>query len=157
MRILVIGSGGREHALCWRLAQSPKVSKIYCAPGNAGIARVAECVDIPVSDLPALAEFAEKNAVGLTVVGPEVPLCAGIVDVFQAKGLKAFGPSRQAAQLEGSKVFSKQFLLKHNVPTAAAGIFNNAEEARAFLKKVGAPIVVKADGLAAGAGTRVPV
>ncbi len=158
MRILVIGSGGREHALCWRLAQSPKVSKIYCAPGNAGIARLAECVAIAVSDLPSLAEFAEKHAVGLTVVGPEVPLCAGIVDVFNARGLPVFGPDKASARLEGSKCFSKDFMKRHGLPTADAESFDRKDMALAYLESLrGAArgAVVKADGLAAGKGVIV--
>jgi phosphoribosylamine--glycine ligase len=155
MKILVIGSGGREHALAWKLAQSPRVTKLFCAPGNAGIADLAECVPIPATDINALAAFAAEHKIDLTIVGPEAPLCAGIVDVFQARGLRIFGPNRRAAQLEGSKVFCKQFLLKYNVPTAPAAIFYDADAARAHLRKVGAPIVVKADGLAAGKGVIV--
>jgi phosphoribosylamine--glycine ligase len=155
MKILVIGNGGREHALTWKLAQSRQVTKLFSAPGNAGIADLAECVLIPAADIDALAAFAAGQKIDLTVVGPEAPLCAGIVDVFQARGLRVFGPNKRAAQLEGSKVFTKKFLLKYNVPTAAAAIFDDANAARAHLRKVGAPIVVKADGLAAGKGVIV--
>ena len=155
MNILVIGGGGREHALVWKLAQSRHATKIFCAPGNPGIAELAECVPLAVTDIGPLAAFAADHAIDLTIVGPEVPLCAGITDAFQARQLRVFGPNRQAAQLEGSKVFSKQFLLKHNVPTAAAGIFDNPADARAYVRQHGAPIVVKADGLAAGKGVIV--
>ena len=155
MRILIIGSGGREHALAWKIAQSPRVTKLFCAPGNAGIAAVTECVPIPSMEIDKLAAFASAQKIDLTIVGPEGPLCAGIVDVFQSRGLRIFGPNQHAAQLEGSKVFSKKFLLKHNIPTAAAAIFDNPDDARAHLHKVGAPVVVKADGLAAGKGVIV--
>ncbi|MEI8315420.1 MAG: phosphoribosylamine--glycine ligase [Verrucomicrobiota bacterium] len=155
MKILVIGGGGREHALIWKLAQSRHVTKLFCAPGNPGIAELAECVPLDVTDIAQLAAFAVKQKIDLTVVGPEGPLCAGIADAFQAQQLRVFGPSKLAAQLEGSKVFSKQFLLNHNVPTAAAGIFDNPADARAYIRQHGAPIVVKADGLAAGKGVIV--
>ena len=155
MRILIIGSGGREHALAWKIAQSPRVTKLFCAPGNAGIADVAGCVPIPVMDIDRLAAFASAEKIDLTIVGPEGPLCAGIADVFEGQGLRVFGPNKRAAQLEGSKVFSKKVLLKYNVPTAAAAIFDNADDARAHLRTVGAPVVVKADGLAAGKGVIV--
>jgi phosphoribosylamine--glycine ligase len=155
MKVLVIGGGGREHALVWKLAQSPRVSKIFCAPGNAGIAGLAQCADIKATDLEALAAYAHKQRIDLTVVGPEAPLCAGIVDLFETRGLKIFGPNKAAARLEGSKVFCKQMLLKFGVPTAEAGIFSDANAARDFIRKRGAPIVVKADGLAAGKGVVV--
>jgi phosphoribosylamine--glycine ligase len=155
MKILVIGSGGREHALVWKLAQSKRVAKLFCTPGNAGIADLAERVPIAATDIASLAAFAAGEKIDLTIVGPEAPLCAGIVDIFQTCGLRLFGPNQRAAQLEGSKVFAKNFLVKHHVPTAPAAIFNNAEAARAHLRKVGAPIVVKADGLAAGKGVIV--
>ena len=155
MKILVIGGGGREHALVWKLAQSRHVTKLFCAPGNPGIAELAECVPLAVTDIAKLATFAVEQKIDLTVVGPEVALCAGIADAFQARQLRIFGPTQAAAQLEGSKVFSKQFLLKHNVPTAAAGIFDNPAEARTYVRQHGAPIVVKADGLAAGKGVIV--
>jgi phosphoribosylamine--glycine ligase len=150
MKILVIGGGGREHALCWKLTQSRRVTKLYCAPGNAGIADLAECV-APAS----IEDFAAQQKIDLTIVGPEAPLCAGIVDAFQAKGLKIFGPTKRAAQLEGSKAFCKRFLLQHGIPTADAGIFDNPVVARDYVRKRGAPIVVKADGLAAGKGVVV--
>jgi phosphoribosylamine--glycine ligase len=155
MRILIIGSGGREHALAWKIAQNPRVTKLFCAPGNAGIAEFAECVPIPAMDFDRLAAFASAQKIDLTIVGPEGPLCAGVVDIFERQGLRIFGPNKRAAQLEGSKVFSKNILLKYNVPTAAAAIFDNADAARAHLRIVGAPIVVKADGLAAGKGVFV--
>ena len=152
--ILVIGGGGREHALAWKLAQSPKANKVYVAPGNAGTAREAgvENVDIAADDIEGLKSFAIKNNIGLTVVGPEAPLVAGVVDSFTGAGLRCFGPSRGAAQLEGSKAFTKDFLARHNIPTAAYGNFTNVDEAVDYIKKMGAPIVVKADGLAAGKG-----
>jgi phosphoribosylamine---glycine ligase len=155
MRVLVIGGGGREHALVWKIAQSKRVTKLYCAPGEAGIADVAECAPVAATDIDKLAAFASEQRIDLTIVGPEVPLCAGVVDIFQARGLRIFGPSKRAAQLEGSKVFAKKFFLKHNVPTADAAIFDSADAARIHLRKVGAPIVVKADGLAAGKGVIV--
>jgi phosphoribosylamine--glycine ligase len=155
MRILVIGGGGREHALVWKIAQGKRVTKIFCAPGNPGIAELAECVPLAVTDFDKLAVFASEKQIDLTIVGPEVPLCAGIVDIFHAKGLRIFGPNKRAAQLEGSKVFSKTLLLKHDVPTAAAAVFDKASTARAYLRKIGAPVVVKADGLAAGKGVIV--
>ena len=135
MKILVIGSGGREHTLVWKIAQSRRVTKLFCAPGNAGIADLAECVPIPATDIDALATFATEQNIDLTVVGPEAPLCAGIVDGFQARGHRIFGPNQRAAQLKGSKVFSKQLLLKYHVPTATAAIFDNADAARAHLRK----------------------
>lgn len=155
MKILVIGGGGREHALVWKIAQSPKVEKIYCAPGNAGIAGLAECVDIKVEDLEGLAEFAKANQIDLTVVGPEVPLTMGVVDRFEKDNLRIFGPAKNAAIIEGSKEFSKDIMVKYGVPTAAYGSFTDAASALAYIDKVGAPIVVKADGLAAGKGVVV--
>ncbi|MCS7049304.1 MAG: phosphoribosylamine--glycine ligase [Verrucomicrobiae bacterium] len=155
MNVLVIGGGGREHALVWKLKQSDRVRRIWCAPGNAGIAELAECVPIAATDIEKLATFASEHRVDLTVVGPEAPLCAGVVDVFAARGLRIFGPTRAAAQLEGSKAFCKQLLLEAGVPTAAAQIFSDAAAARAHVRKQGAPIVVKADGLAAGKGVVV--
>ncbi len=154
MNILVIGSGGREHALAWKAAQSPLVETVYVAPGNAGTAREdkLENVDISVDDIDALKTFALSKEIGLTIVGPEAPLVAGIVDQFTAAGLKAFGPSRAAAQLEGSKAFTKDFLERHNIPTAAYANFTDEDEAIAYVHKHGAPIVIKADGLAAGKG-----
>lgn len=155
MKTLVIGNGGREHALAWKIAHSPQVTKLFCAPGNAGMADLAECMPISATDIDTLAAFVTERKIDLTIVGPEAPLCAGIVDVFQAHGFRIFGPNKLAAQLEGSKVFSKRLLLKYKVPTAAAAIFDNAAAARAHLRRVGAPIVVKADGLAAGKGVIV--
>ena len=155
MKVLVIGSGGREHALVWKISQSPKVDKIYCAPGNAGIAQQAECVAIKADDLDGLLAFAQQNQIDLTVVGPEVPLTLGIVDKFQKQGLKIFGPSGKAAEIEGSKTFAKDLMAKYNIPTAKYGAFTDAAEAKAFLDTVGLPCVVKADGLAAGKGVLI--
>ncbi|MDT8318377.1 MAG: phosphoribosylamine--glycine ligase [bacterium] len=155
MKVLVVGGGGREHALVWKISQSPKVDKVYCAPGNAGIADMAGIVDISASDIDGLARFAEGEGIDLTVVGPEVPLTMGIVDLFEKKGLKIFGPSKAAAEMEGSKAFSKTIMKKYNVPTAAYETFTSQDEAFAYIDKLGAPIVVKADGLAAGKGVTV--
>lgn len=155
MKVLVIGSGGREHALVWKISQSPMVDKIYCAPGNAGIGQIAECVAIKAEDLDGLLDFALQNEIGLTVVGPEVPLTMGIVDKFQEKGLKIFGPSGRAAEIEGSKTFAKDLMAKYGIPTAKYGAFTDAAEAKAFLAEVGLPCVVKADGLAAGKGVLI--
>jgi len=155
MNILVIGSGGREHALVWKLAKSEKVEKMYCAPGNAGIAGLAECVPIAATDIAALAAFAKEKKIDLTVVGPESSLVAGIVDLFEAESLAIFGPNRQAAQLEGSKVFAKKFLAKYGIPSAAFEVFTEAEPAREYVRKNPRPLVVKADGLAAGKGVFV--
>lgn len=155
MKILVIGSGGREHALVWKVAQSRLAKKVFCAPGNGGIAGMAECVDIKADDVPALVEFARKEKVDFTVVGPEVVLSLGIVDEFAKYGLGIFGPNKNAARLEASKVFSKNLMAKYNVPTADFGIFDNPEEAKKYIEKIGAPCVVKADGLAAGKGVVV--
>ena len=155
MKVLVIGGGGREHALVWKLSQSDRVTQLFCAPGNAGIAEQAECVPVSATDVEKLVAFASEKRVDLTIVGPEAPLCAGIADVFRAKGLRIFGPSGAAAQLEGSKAFSKQLLLKYNVPTAGAEVFDDPAAARACLRKFRVPVVVKADGLAAGKGVIV--
>ncbi len=157
MNILVIGSGGREHALAWKAVQSAQVETVYVAPGNAGTAQEPglENVAIDTMDFAALADFAEHNGVGLTIVGPETPLVAGVVDYFQARGLRCFGPTKGAAQLEGSKAFTKDFLARHNIPTGAYGNFTELEPALAYLRAQGAPIVVKADGLAAGKGVIV--
>lgn len=152
MKVLVIGGGGREHALVWKIAQSPLVEKIYCAPGNPGIATLAETVPLGLDELDKLLEFALREAVDLTVVGPEQPLSLGIVDLFEMHGLKAFGPRKNAAFIEASKAFSKNLMKKYNVPTAAYGVFSEFEPAVEFINKTGAPIVVKADGLAAGKG-----
>lgn len=155
MKILVVGSGGREHALVWKIKQSKKVEKIYCAPGNAGISRIADCVDISVTDVKKLVSFAKKEKIDLTVVGPESSLVAGIVDAFEKSNLRIFGPSKKAAELEGSKVFSKEFLKKYNVPSAPFEVFSDKEKAKKYLDSRGAPIVIKADGLAAGKGVIV--
>jgi len=150
MKVLVVGGGGREHALVWKLADSPMVDRLFCAPGNAGIAEQAECVDIAATDLLALRKFARENAIDLTVVGPEAPLVKGIVDAFEPAGLRVFGPSREAARIEGSKVFAKQLMERHGIPTARFRVFNAAERAKSYIEMVGVPIVVKADGLAGG-------
>src|SRR5262245_37159913 len=152
MRILVVGGGGREHALCWATSASPLCDKLYCAPGNAGIAAVAECLAIAAEDVPALVEFAKSNAIEFVVVGPEAPLVLGLVDRLKEAGIKAFGPSAAAAALEGSKAFMKDLCAKYDIPTASYGRFTDAERARGFVRTRGAPIVVKADGLAAGKG-----
>jgi phosphoribosylamine--glycine ligase len=152
MKVLIIGSGGREHVLAWKLRQSPQLTKLYCAPGNGGIAEIAECVNIKAEDINALVEFAKGKTIDLTVVGPEAPLAAGIVDAFEKENLRIFGPTKRAAQLEGSKVFAKEFMYRYNIPTAGFEIFDSLKEAEAFLKKVDFPVVVKADGLAAGKG-----
>src|SRR6056297_66896 len=155
MKILIVGSGGREHALAWKMARSPKVSKIYCAPGNAGIADVAECAAIDADDIAALIEFARKKAIDFTVVGPEAPLSNGIVDRFEKQGLKIFGARKKAAALESSKSFAKRLMQRYNIPTAAGKAFSRFERARAYINKMPPPIVVKADGLAAGKGVMV--
>lgn len=155
MRILVIGSGGREHALVWKIAQSKLVDKIFCAPGNGGIAQQAECIDIKADDIAALLEFARKEKIDLTVVGPEASLSLGIVDEFAKYKLRIFGPQKSAANLEASKVFAKEIMAKYKVPTADFKVFDNADEAIRYIEKVGAPCVVKADGLAQGKGVVV--
>jgi len=155
MRILVIGSGGREHALVWRLAQSKLTDKIFCSPGNGGIAGGAECIDIQADDIGRLLDFAAAEKIDLTVVGPEVALAAGIVDEFTRRKLRIFGPSGAASQLEASKVFSKELMAKYNVPTAHFEVFDDAVQARKYIERIGAPCVVKADGLAAGKGVVV--
>jgi phosphoribosylamine--glycine ligase len=155
MKILVVGSGGREHALCWKIRQSRLVRELYCAPGNGGIADVARCVPIASEDIGGLTSFALENKIDLTVVGPELPLTLGLVDELQERGLAAFGPCREGARLEGSKAFAKELLEERGVPTAAFGVFSDVDTARAFVRATGAPIVVKADGLAAGKGVAV--
>jgi len=155
MHILLLGSGGREHALAWKIAASPLVTKLWCAPGNAGIAHEAECVALDVANHAAVIEFCRKNAVELVVVGPETPLAAGIVDDLAKAGIKAFGPGKQAAQLEGSKGFTKDLCAEFNIPTGAYKRFSNAADALAYVRAQGAPVVVKADGLAAGKGVVV--
>ena len=152
MNVLIIGGGGREHALAWKIRQSGLVDKLYCAPGNPGMRDV---IAVPDCDLPALADFAEKHAIGLTMVGPEAPLCAGIVDLFRSRGLRIVGPDQHAAQLEGSKSFAKDFMRRHGIPTADAATFGDEASAMAYLRQQGAPIVIKADGLAAGKGVIV--
>ena len=155
MKLLVIGSGGREHALAWRLAQSPRIQKVYVAPGNAGTARENGLENVPLTSIDDLVAFAEREQIYLTVVGPEAPLAAGVVNAFRAKNLPIFGPTREAAQLESSKDFAKRFMQRHKIPTAAFATFGNAEEAHAYVDAQGAPIVIKADGLAAGKGVVV--
>ncbi len=154
MKILIIGGGGREHALAWKVAQSPKAEKIFVAPGNAGTAREPKCENVAIAaeDVDGLLKFALANKIDLTVVGPEAPLVLGVVDRFRTAGLRCFGPTQPAAQLEGSKAFTKDFLARHKIPTAAYGNFTDVAAAEAYIKRVGAPIVVKADGLAAGKG-----
>ena len=155
MNLLVIGSGGREHAIAWRLAQSPRVGRVYVAPGNAGTAKEDGLFNVPITGIRELAEFAKKEAVALTVVGPEAPLAAGIVDVFRSAGLKIFGPTQRSAQLESSKDFAKAFMVRHGIPTARHQTFTDATAAHAYIDGQGAPIVIKADGLAAGKGVVV--
>jgi phosphoribosylamine--glycine ligase len=155
MKILVVGGGGREHALVWKIAQSPKVAKIYCAPGNAGISKQATIVSIKANDLNGLLQFALSERIDLTVVGPEEPLTKGIVDLFESKGLAIFGSTQKAAELEGSKAFAKEMMKKYHIPTASYEIFEDPKEAKDYIRKCGAPIVVKADGLAAGKGVIV--
>jgi phosphoribosylamine--glycine ligase len=155
MKVLVIGSGGREHALAWKLAQSERVSKVYVAPGNGGTARDSHLENLPIQDLEALCQWAGEQKIDLTVVGPEAPLAAGVVDRFRAAGLRIFGPTQAAAQLESSKAFSKAFMQRHGIPTAAFDTFTDPVAAHAFIDRLGAPIVVKADGLAAGKGVVV--
>ena len=155
MKVLIVGSGGREHALVWKIARSKRVKKVYCAPGNAGTAGLAENLDIKADDLDGLARFARANRIDLTVVGPEMPLVAGIAERFDRDGLRIFGPSRRAAELEGSKVFTKHLMRRHGIPSAEYQVFEDFEKARGYIEDRGAPIVVKADGLAAGKGVLV--
>ncbi len=155
MKVLVIGSGGREHAICWKLAQSPRLTKLYAAPGNAGMAEIAEVVDIPAKDQEALLKFVKREGIELVVVGPEAPLVNGIVDRFEKEGIKIFGPSRFGAQLEGSKVFSKMMMKKLEIPTADFEVFDSADKAMDYVAKKGVPIVIKVDGLAGGKGVVV--
>ncbi|MEA4846703.1 MAG: phosphoribosylamine--glycine ligase [Clostridiaceae bacterium] len=152
MKVLVIGSGGREHAIVWKIAQSRLVDKIYCAPGNGGIGELAECVNIAADDIEGLLNFAVNNSIGLTVVGPEVPLSLGIADSFEEKGLRIFGPVRKGAMLESSKAFSKDFMIRNKIPTAAYKVYYEPEKAKSELDSFGYPVVIKADGLAAGKG-----
>ncbi len=155
MKVLVIGSGGREHALVWKISKSPMVSKIYCAPGNAGISRQAELVKLSSNDLDGILEFALREKIDLTVVGPEEPLTKGIVDLFESKGLTIFGPNKRAAEIEGSKVFAKEMMKKYHIPTASYEVFEDKDEAINYIRLKGVPIVVKAEGLAAGKGVIV--
>ncbi|MHB1419139.1 MAG: phosphoribosylamine--glycine ligase [Bacillota bacterium] len=155
MKVLVIGGGGREHALVWKIAQSPKVDHIYCAPGNAGISRQATCVDISAENVPALLDFALNEGIGLTVVGPEGPLVAGLVNAFEEAGLRVFGPRREAAAIEGSKTLAKEIMLKYGIPTANFAAFDDPDKAREYIAQCGVPCVIKADGLAAGKGVVV--
>jgi phosphoribosylamine--glycine ligase len=152
MNILVVGGGGREHAILWKLAQSPKVDTMYCIPGNAGISKLAQCIDLSVDNIEGVARFADEKKIDLTVVGPEAPLVSGIVDVFKAKGLRIFGPTKMAAQIEGSKVFAKNLMEKYGIPTASHRVFDDPVKAVKYITEVGPPLVVKADGLAAGKG-----
>lgn len=156
MKILVVGSGGREHAIVWKLSQSKKVEKIFCAPGNGGIKELAEIVDIKADDIHGLLDFAKNNKIGLTVVGPETALVKGIVDIFTKEGLKIFGPSKELAMLEGSKIFSKSVMQQFKVPTSGFKVFENPIDAKKYLNEKGVPIVIKADGLAAGKGVIIP-
>jgi phosphoribosylamine--glycine ligase len=155
MKVLVIGSGGREHALVWKLSQSPRVSKIYCAPGSAGIAELATLVPIAAEQIEQLADFAANEKIDLTIVGPELPLTLGISDLFESRGLRIFGPNKAAAQLEGSKAFAKEILHENNIPTASFGTFTDATSAKAYLVRQKPPYVIKADGLAAGKGVLI--
>ncbi|POR55687.1 phosphoribosylamine--glycine ligase [Paraburkholderia eburnea] len=155
MKLLVVGSGGREHALAWKLAQAPRVQLVYVAPGNGGTAQDERLANVDITDINELADFAEREQVAFTVVGPEAPLAAGIVNVFRSRGLKVFGPTKEAAQLESSKDFAKAFMKRHNIPTAAYETFSDATAAHAYVDQHGAPIVIKADGLAAGKGVVV--
>ena len=155
MKVLVVGAGGREHALVWKLSQSPEVETMYCAPGNGGIGELAQLVDIGAEDLESLAEFAEARDVDLTVVGPELTLAKGIVDVFEKRGLRIFGPTKAAARLESSKAFAKNLMKKYQVPTAQFAVFDDPQAARAYVRQLGAPIVIKADGLCGGKGAIV--
>ena len=155
LRVLVIGGGGREHALAWKLAQSPRLGALYAAPGNPGIGRVAECIPVRLDDVTAVADLAERERIDLTVVGPEGPLAQGLADVLEARGRPVFGPSRAAAALESSKAFAKTLFARQRIPTARFGIFEDPAAARAFVKELGGRVVVKADGLAAGKGAVV--
>jgi len=155
MRVLVVGSGGREHALVWKLSQSPEVTKLFCAPGNGGIGDLAELVDLGAEDVEGLAEFAENKDIDLTVVGSEATLAKGIVDLFEKRGLRIFGPTKAAARLESSKAFAKNLMKKHHIPTGQFAVFDDPQAARAYVRQLGAPIVVKADGLCGGKGTIV--
>lgn len=156
MKILVVGGGGREHAICWKLSQEKQVEKIYCAPGNAGIESVAECVDIKDTEIEKLADFADEHNIDLTVVGPEVPLVMGISDEFSKRGLRVFGPDKSCSRLEGSKLFSKEFMVRHGIPTAKYKEYTDIDKAIDEIDSFGYPVVIKADGLAAGKGVVIP-
>ena len=156
MKVLVVGSGGREHAICWKLKQSPKLEELYCAPGNAGIAKTAVCIDIKAEDIEGICGWAEENHIDLAVIGPEVPLAMGIVDALEARGIKTFGPNKKCAQLEASKSFTKAFLDRHNIPTAGYREFTDKDELLSNVGLYGYPMVLKADGLAAGKGVVIP-
>ena len=155
MKVLVVGGGGREHAICWKLAQSPKVSELYCAPGNGGIAQVAQCVPIKATDVEGMVAWAKDNAMDFVMVAPDDPLALGMVDALEAAGIPAFGPRANAAILEASKAFSKELMKKYHIPTAQYETFTDMEQAQAYIHRQGAPIVVKADGLALGKGVVV--
>ncbi|NMA34880.1 MAG: phosphoribosylamine--glycine ligase, partial [Clostridiaceae bacterium] len=152
MKVLIVGGGGREHAIAWKISQSPKVSKIYCAPGNGGIAALAECVPVKAMDIEGITSFAKNEGINLVVVAPDDPLAAGMVDALENAGIRAFGPNRAAAEIESSKVFSKNLMKKYGIPTAAYEVFDNADDALDYLRKCSYPTVVKADGLALGKG-----
>lgn len=156
MKVLVVGGGGREHAICWKLSNEQNVETIFCAPGNAGIESVAKCISIGDSDIDELLSFSKENEIDLTIVGPEVPLVKGIVDAFEKEGLRIFGPNKNCAQLEGSKAFSKNFMIKHNIPTAKYKEYTDLDEAISEVDSFGYPVVIKADGLAAGKGVVIP-
>ena len=156
MKVLVVGGGGREHAICWKLAQSPKIDKLYCAPGNAGIAAVAECIDISAEDIPGICSFASDEKIDLAVIGPEVPLAMGIVDELEKCGVRVFGPNKKCSQLEASKSFTKAFLARHDIPTAGYKEFTDKDELLSAVGIYGYPMVLKADGLAAGKGVVIP-
>ncbi|MBZ4654638.1 MAG: phosphoribosylamine--glycine ligase [Peptococcaceae bacterium] len=155
MNVLIVGSGGREHALAWKIAQSPKVENLYCVPGNAGISRLARCFPLKAEDIPGIVAFAQEKSINLVVVGPELPLTLGLVDALEKKGIMAFGPSQRAAQIEGSKAFAKDLMHKYGIPTARYGTFTDVETARNFAREMKGPWVVKADGLAAGKGVLI--
>ena len=155
MKVLVVGSGGREHAICWKLAQSPRVSQLYCAPGNGGIAQLAQCVDVKATDVDGMVKWAKDNAMDFVVVAPDDPLALGMVDALEAAGIPAFGPRANAAVIEASKAFSKELMKKYRIPTARYETFTQLDKALAYIEAQGAPIVVKADGLALGKGVVV--
>ncbi|WP_101773287.1 phosphoribosylamine--glycine ligase [Peptostreptococcus faecalis] len=156
MKILVIGGGGREHAICWKLNKEKNVEKVFCAPGNAGIESVAQCVDIKDNEIEKLADFAQENNIDLTIVGPEVPLVMGVTDVFEKRGLRVFGPNKECSRLEGSKLFSKEFMIRHEIPTAKYKEYTDLDKAISEIDEFGYPVVIKADGLAAGKGVVIP-